>query len=153
MSLSANQQTGAESGEGIATKKDAGQFRVALAMSGAISAGAYTAGVFDFLVRALAEWHARKSADEPEVNLVAFTGASAGGVTAALGAIQLSYGLPISKDGTLELTPLARPPGLHQLDCVLPKLYDAWVVRPSMIGSDGNGGLLAHRASSDGASC
>jgi hypothetical protein len=112
-------------------------------MSGAISAGAYTAGVFDFLIRALAEWHAGKRPDEPEVNLVAFTGASAGGVTAALGAIQLGYGLPRNAGGTLDLTPLTRPTGLDPLACVLPKLYDAWVVRPGMVGSGGNGGLLA----------
>jgi hypothetical protein len=43
----------------------------------------------------------------------------------------------------LEPTPLARPDGLDALDCVLPKLYDAWVVRPGMIGSAGDGGLLA----------
>jgi hypothetical protein len=112
-------------------------------MSGAISAGAYTAGVFDFLIRALAEWHAGKPADEPEVNLVAFTGASAGGVTAALGAIQLGYGLPCNAGGTLDLTPLTRPAGLDPLTCVMPKLHDAWVVRPDMVASGGNGGLLA----------
>jgi hypothetical protein len=32
------------------------EFQIALALSGAISAGAYTAGVFDFLIQALDEW-------------------------------------------------------------------------------------------------
>jgi hypothetical protein len=116
-------------------------FRIALAMSGAISAGAYTAGVFDFLIRALAEWHARKEPDEPDVCLVAFTGASAGGVTAALGAVQLAYGLPVEADGNLRLTRLDRPAGSDPLTCVFPKLHEAWVVRPRLLG-DGGEGLL-----------
>ena len=32
------------------------EFQIGLAMSGAVSAGAYTAGVFDFLIQALDEW-------------------------------------------------------------------------------------------------
>src|ERR1700730_5871133 len=32
------------------------EYQIGLTMSGAISAGAYTAGVFDFLIQALDEW-------------------------------------------------------------------------------------------------
>ena len=37
-----------------------GGFNIGLAMAGAASAGAYTAGVFDFLVEALNEWQKAK---------------------------------------------------------------------------------------------
>ena len=39
------------------------EFQIGLAMSGAISAGAYTAGVFDFLIQALDEWE--KARNDP----------------------------------------------------------------------------------------
>ena len=35
-------------------------FRIALNMAGAVSAGAYTAGVLDFLIDALDAWYAEK---------------------------------------------------------------------------------------------
>ncbi len=60
-----------------------------LVMAGAVSAGAYTAGVVDFLVQALEEWHnARAQGDETapphEVCIRIVSGASAGGMTAAM---------------------------------------------------------------------
>jgi hypothetical protein len=36
----------------------AGGFEIGLVMAGAVSAGAYTAGVVDFLIQALDQWHA-----------------------------------------------------------------------------------------------
>ena len=66
-----------------------GGFNIGLAMAGAASAGAYTAGVFDFLVEALDEWQKAKvrGDDVPrhEVFISAISGSSAGGTTAALG--------------------------------------------------------------------
>ncbi len=83
---------------------------MALNMAGAISAGAYTAGVVDFLVEALDEWHAAKaeftawiqarragdhSRSRPaavplhDVKLEALSGASAGGMCAAILLVQL----------------------------------------------------------------
>jgi hypothetical protein len=74
-------------------------FEIGLVMAGAISAGAYTAGVVDFLIEALDEWEkakdfARKHPDDPkarecpihEVRLRVMVGASAGGMTATLAA-------------------------------------------------------------------
>jgi len=44
------------------------EFQIGLAMSGAVSAGAYTAGVFDFLIQALDEWEkARKGPDAGKI--------------------------------------------------------------------------------------
>jgi predicted acylesterase/phospholipase RssA len=74
-------------------------FEIGLVMAGAISAGAFTAGVVDFLLQALDEWekakaHARAHPDDPssrdcpmhEVRIKVLAGASAGGMTAMLAA-------------------------------------------------------------------
>ena len=74
-------------------------FEIGLVMAGAISAGAYTAGVIDFLVEALDEWEkaksfAREHPDDPkgrecpthQVTIKVMAGASAGGMTAGLAA-------------------------------------------------------------------
>ncbi len=81
------------------------EFRLGLAMAGAISAGAYTAGVADFLFQALSEWEAggtkalADAVDDPavaterqvysstpahRVTLASLSGASAGGITSAI---------------------------------------------------------------------
>lgn len=68
-------------------------FRIGINMPGAISAGAYTAGVLDFLIEALDSWYAAKDAFSKgqgdavpmhEVELPVFSGASAGGMCAAI---------------------------------------------------------------------
>jgi hypothetical protein len=68
-------------------------FKLGINMAGAISAGAYTAGVLDFLTEALDAWYAAKARGEvvPEhdVTIEVFTGASAGGMCAAISAILL----------------------------------------------------------------
>ena len=68
-------------------------FRIAINMAGAISAGAYTAGVLDFMTEALDAWYAAKAsgAEVPqhEVTIEGFSGASAGGLCAALSAVLL----------------------------------------------------------------
>ena len=63
-------------------------FTLGLTMAGAISAGSYTAGVIDFLLEALKEWENEKI-NNPEVypydvKINAISGASAGGMTAAI---------------------------------------------------------------------
>lgn len=62
-------------------------------MAGAVSAGAYTAGVLDFLVEALDEWYRLRAQDptlpQHDVRLEALTGASAGGMCAAISAVAL----------------------------------------------------------------
>ena len=81
-------------------------FRIAINMAGAISAGAYTAGVLDFLIEALEEWQSAKDAlrsyiTNPSAGAVPplvplhnvliemFTGASAGGMCAAIGSVMV----------------------------------------------------------------
>lgn len=64
-------------------------FQIGLVGAGAISAGAYTGGVVDFLIQALDEWESQKAGrDVPkhDVQLKVFSGASAGGMTAAIAA-------------------------------------------------------------------
>lgn len=67
---------------------DEATFDIGLVMSGACSAGAYTAGVVDFLLEALAAWESAKERgdDVPRHRVVirAAGGTSAGGVVAAL---------------------------------------------------------------------
>jgi hypothetical protein len=62
-------------------------------MAGAISAGAYTAGVLDFLTEALDEWHSAKSRGDSvpmhQVSIEVMSGASAGGMCAAISALML----------------------------------------------------------------
>src|SRR5215468_275254 len=93
-------------------------FEIGLVMAGAISAGAYTAGVADFLIEALDEWDRYNKAKGRwlhEVKLRVISGASAGGMTGSI--LTAAFGgtfLPIRK----------RPePGE---DCRNP-LYKAWV--------------------------
>jgi len=67
-------------------------FELGLVMAGAVSAGAYTAGVLDFLFEALGEWEAAKLAalnggpavPSHKVVIRASSGASAGGIASAL---------------------------------------------------------------------
>ena len=41
-------------------------FEIGLVMAGSISAGAYTAGVIDFLVQALDQWEQAKGGPDPD---------------------------------------------------------------------------------------
>ena len=96
-------------------------FRIGLCMAGAVSAGAYTAGVMDYLLEALAEWDKRRG--EPGVPNHAVTipimgGASAGGMTALLASSTLN--------NTITPVPLPEPGKLldeHPEN----KLYHSWV--------------------------
>ena len=79
-------------------------FYLGLNMSGTVSAGAYTAGVIDFLVEAMDAWSAERERQiqqfgtnyekwtipPHEVELAVMAGASGGGITAALTAAALS---------------------------------------------------------------
>jgi hypothetical protein len=113
-------------------------FQIGLTMSGAISAGAYTAGVLDFLTEALDAWEeARNGAGSDavpnhRVGLKVMSGASAGAITAAIAAIALVDGGP---DGR------RRPPGVYEgkgftYRFYLPKLYETWVVKPTFVADD-----------------
>jgi hypothetical protein len=105
----------------------AGTFELGLCMAGAVSAGAYTAGVLDLLVEALdafeAEQARRRAAGEAplhEVRLAALGGASAGGMCAALGAVFLDAAFPHVTPGADASAKAGNP------------LYDAWVRRIDM---------------------
>lgn len=109
-------------------------FQIGLAMSGAISAGAYTAGVFDFLIQALDAWEAaRNGADRDKipnhnVGIKVMTGASAGAITAAIGAIALV------DEGQ---KPGSYTDGSGQVfEFYFQKLYETWVVKPTLMAED-----------------
>jgi hypothetical protein len=122
----------------MAVKAD-GEFQIALAMSGAISAGAYTAGVLDFLIQALDEWENARTGkylekgDDPGtipnhlVGIKAMSGASAGAIAAAIGAVALADAdqKPIECDTHRD--------GEQKIKCYLPRLYEAWVVKPGLV--------------------
>ncbi|MDX1641197.1 MAG: patatin-like phospholipase family protein [Balneolaceae bacterium] len=62
---------------------------IGLCMAGAVSAGAYTAGVMDFLIEALDDWQRRKDAGDigvptHDVMIPVMGGASAGGMTTVI---------------------------------------------------------------------
>ncbi len=105
----------------------AGTFELGLCMAGAVSAGAYTAGVLDLLIEALDAFEAEKarrraSGEAPlhEVRLAVLGGASAGGMCAALGAVFLDAAFPHVTPGADEAAKTQNP------------LYDAWVRRIDM---------------------
>lgn len=102
--------------------KPEGVFEFGLCMAGAVSAGAYTAGVLDVLIEALdaftAERERRLAAGEPplhEVRLPVLGGASAGGMCAAIAAIFLDARFPPVRPDT--------PPAERRKN----PLYRAWV--------------------------
>jgi hypothetical protein len=83
------------------------QFKIGINMAGAVSAGAYTAGVLDFLMEALEEWQKAKDAFRAhlangaaalpfaspvplhDVSIEVFSGASAGGMCAAIASVMV----------------------------------------------------------------
>ncbi len=74
-------------------------FELALVLGGTVSAGAYTAGVIDFLIEALDVWTTRRDANDPtaprhNVVLKLITGTSGGGVNAAIAARALAFDFP-----------------------------------------------------------
>lgn len=75
-----------------------GRFEIGLVLAGAVSAGAYTAGVLDFLFEALDRWSEAKQRgdDVPshEVVLRVVAGASAGGINGAIAAAVCRYKFP-----------------------------------------------------------
>ena len=79
-------------------------FKISINMAGAISAGAYTAGVLDFLTEALDAWYAAKRGgqDVPphDISIEAFSGASAGGMCAAISAVLLQSNFQHISDTT-----------------------------------------------------
>ena len=118
-------------------------FNIGFALSGAISAGAYTAGVLDYFVQALNAWEqARNDPGVPQHRVVVqvVTGASAGAVTGALGAVALARGIRPQRFTASEKQRGLSAAGAATQDfrCILPSLYDTWVVHPRMVDPAGN---------------
>ncbi len=80
------------------------KFEIGLVMAGAVSAGAYTAGVMDYLIETLEAWEDAKAAERNklksnpsyqtsiplhDIEIKVMTGASAGGMTTAIAAVEL----------------------------------------------------------------
>lgn len=119
---------------------------VGICMAGAVSAGAYTAGVIDYLFEALEEWDKRKKQNAPNtpqhnVVIPVLGGASAGGMTAIITGASLNS----------TITPIREP--LQDLMQERPenKFYHSWVdlldkdMFPLMLQTDdmGNGEIIA----------
>src|SRR3954469_20872079 len=106
-----------------ASTEDGGRgLQLGVVMCGAVSAGAFTAGVVDFLIQALDQWHEGKRGDDPrcprhDVSLKVMAGASGGGMSVAIAAAQLCEVHVPAAD--------PRPPGPPNN-----KLFRSWV-RPS----------------------
>ncbi|MEX1826843.1 hypothetical protein [Luteibacter sp. CQ10] len=113
-------------------------FQISLAMAGAISAGAYSAGVIDFLFESLDAWDKAKR-DHPDsvpnhkVVITAIAGASAGSITGVLAALAPRFGIPARQPAT------AKTAGY-----TLKAMYDAWVVNIDMLNvGEAFSGLLS----------
>ncbi len=115
--------------------KPDGVFEIGFCMAGAVSAGAYTAGVLDFFIEALdaftREREARLARGEAaplhEVRVPVLGGASAGGMCAAMAAVFLDARFPPVRPDTPEAERRRNP------------LYRAWVsdidIRP-LLGTE-----------------
>lgn len=95
-------------------------FEIGLVMAGAISAGAYSAGVMDFIIEALDKYYEAKQRDDwdgprHDVYVPVLAGASAGGMTAAIIALQAFRTIK-------HVLPGEAPP-----DAELNRLYSSWV--------------------------
>ncbi|MGA7437869.1 MAG: hypothetical protein WBW32_07035 [Luteibacter sp.] len=98
-----------------------GTFELGLALAGAVSGGAYAAGVLDFLYEALEHWHDARAQGQAvpdhDVLLRVISGASAGSINGVLSAIALRYRFPHVHAGPAPEGITGNP------------FYDAWVKR------------------------
>jgi predicted acylesterase/phospholipase RssA len=96
-----------------------GTFEFALVLGGTVSAGAYTAGVIDYLIEALDCFsEARRAGTTPQHKVVLrlITGTSGGGVNAAIAARALAYRYPhVTRDTPIKSAQTRNP------------FYDIWV--------------------------
>ncbi len=101
--------------------EDQPTFKLGISMAGAVSAGAYTAGVMDYLLEALENWQKAKDLGLPgtpkhNVLIEVLTGASAGGMTAVITAASIQKDIPhIHQKNYFTQTSAENP------------LYDSWV--------------------------
>jgi hypothetical protein len=91
-----------------------------LCLAGAVSAGAYTAGVIDYLIEALDDWESRRGQQgvpSHKVIIPAIGGASAGGMTGTIMASAINN----------PVTPVGELPGDILEEQPLNKFYHSWV--------------------------
>lgn len=114
-------------------------FGIALALSGAVSAGAYSAGVLDFLVQALQEWkqeRGKNTIPSHSACITVIASAPAGAITGAFGVVALARKLrPVKFDAPVT--------GQQTVKRVLPTLYEACVTEPRMTAPKGLPSLLS----------
>ena len=97
-------------------------FYVGLCMAGAISAGAYTAGVMDYLIEALEDWEERRGQPGVPTHRVVIPvmgGSSAGGMTGIVAAGAINNPIPPVRELNPSLGVLQQIPGN--------KFYHSWV--------------------------
>lgn len=104
------------------TNKTKDTFHIGLCMAGAVSAGAYTAGVLDYLLEALDLWEKKKKSGEEhipthKVVIPVIGGASAGGMT----------GIILASTVNNPMHPIRRLTGNLMAEQPQNKLYHAWV--------------------------
>ncbi|MFO7856565.1 MAG: hypothetical protein R6V44_15370 [Paracoccaceae bacterium] len=117
-------------------------FTLGIAMAGAISAGAYTAGVMDFLIRAVRLHNAQlgtPGGPKHRIVIKAMSGASAGGITAALTTAALIEGIP--EEGETHEGELVVDGVSHRYRYALRILHEIWVERVDLAVGDGLLGL------------
>jgi hypothetical protein len=101
--------------------------------------------VLDFLIEALNAWYEKKSTDAASVpshnvTIEVISGASAGGVCAALLGPAMLGGLQLQN--TMSCDGLTVDGAPMKIRCVLPRLYDAWVKGPRMVPTNGKSGAF-----------
>jgi len=106
---------------------DETEFQLGLSLGGTVSAGAYTAGVVDFLIEALDAWARAREDGDPlappnRVVLKLITGASGGGVNGAIATRALPYAFPPVTATMSEAEAATNP------------FYDVWVNRLDIKG-------------------
>jgi Patatin-like phospholipase len=120
-------------------------FELGLVMAGAASAGAYSAGVIDFLLEALETWEAAKAGGDPRVpdhrvQIRVAAGASAGGIVAALLAMLPFTGHYPMRDLAYAATPAEAENAARNL------LYKCWVLGVDIRRMLGTDDLVARRS-------
>lgn len=124
---------------------EAKPFELGLVMAGAVSAGAYTAGVLDFMFQAFDEWQKAKASGRPEVpdhtvRVGVASGASAGGIATALMALSaFTWPGPLDLAGLGYDAPAPAAAARHLL-------FRAWVREIDILGLLGTRDLAAPRS-------
>lgn len=111
-------------------------FEIGLCMAGAVSAGAYTAGVMDYLIETLDKWEQARTNNDAsvpthKVRISILSGASAGGMTAIITAAALQNKLPAVN------TAYRNDEAYKQQN----KLYNTWV---NLVADDMIPEMLSH---------